>query len=429
MTGKRAPLSYQLYNAVVHLAFLIGFPVFFLYSLLTGQYRDGLQDRLGFPDLPSVANDGGRVWLHAASVGEVQAARALLPVLREELPDAVLMVSTMTVQGLRVARAQLGSDITCFLAPVDLPFAVKRTAYRARPDLYIGLETELWPNLLLHLRRKGIRMALLNGRLSERSFGHYRLIAGLAGKVLGSFDRIAAITEADARRFVALGADPAAMEVTGNVKYDRSLPGGMQIVESYRQRLGIAPDQPVLIAGSTRGGEEKLLLPAWRELRQKWPELVFILAPRHLERLAEVKALLAAAGEEHDLLSELPPRRRPIVLVDTMGDLAGLYALGTFIFCGGSLVERGGHNILEAAAWGKPVFYGPHMKDFADAKEILEAAGAGFQIDSQAALTAAILELAAHPQAYARAAQGAAAAARSQTGAARRQARIAASII
>jgi 3-deoxy-D-manno-octulosonic-acid transferase len=424
-------LFYLLYNVLVLTGFILGFPVFLLYCLLTGRHRDGLRERLGFPALPPVTGNGKRLWLHAASVGEVQAARALLPALREELPGATLMVSTMTGQGLQVARSQLGSDVTCFLAPLDLPFAVSRAVHRAKPDLYIDLETELWPNLLLQLKHQGAKIVLLNGRLSERSFGRYRKIAGLTGKALGCFSRIAAIGENDARRFAALGADPAIIEVNGNAKYDRLLPGEGQTADGYRQRLSIAPDQPVLIAGSTRGGEEELLLGTWRQLRQKWPELIFILAPRHIERLAEITALLSAAGESCDLLSELPPRRRrhPIVLVDTLGELAGLYAVGSFIFCGGSLVPRGGHNIMEAAAWGKPVFYGPHMKDFADAKEILETAGAGFEIDSAAGLTAAILSLADHPQAYARAAQGAAAAVRSQAGSARRQARLAASVI
>ncbi|MEJ2032368.1 MAG: 3-deoxy-D-manno-octulosonic acid transferase, partial [Deltaproteobacteria bacterium] len=160
-------------------------------------------------------------------------------------------------------------------------------------------------------------------------------------------------------------------------------------------------------------------------------ELILLLAPRHLERLAEIKSLLTAEGADYDLLSELPSRRRrcPTVLVDTMGELASLYALGTFIFCGGSLVPRGGHNIMEAAAWGKPVFYGPHMKDFADAKEMLESAGAGFEVDSPAALATAILRLAGNPQDYARAAQGARAAVRSQQGSAHRQARLAAALI
>jgi 3-deoxy-D-manno-octulosonic-acid transferase len=298
--------------------------------------------------------------------------------------------------------------------------------------LYIGLETEIWPNLLRRIRETGAELILLNGRLSERSFRRYRKIRGLTRPALGCFSRISAIGESDARRFAALGGDPAKIEVNGNAKYDQTLPDGGSTAADYRQRLGLGPDQPVLIAGSTRSGEEKLLLPTWRQLQQKWPELIFILAPRHLERLTEIKSLLGAAGEEYNLLSELLPpgrRRHPIVLVDTMGELAGLYALGTFVFCGGSLVPRGGHNIMEAAAWGKPVFYGPHMKDFADAKELLETAGAGFGIDSSAALTAAILKLAERPQAYARAAQGATAAVRSQQGSARRQARLAAALM
>lgn len=429
--GKRLPLSYRLYNVFVLVGFAIGFPVFLLYSLLTGRHREGFRERLGFPELPPADRGRLRVWLHAASIGEVQAAQALLPALREELPAADFLVSTMTSQGLRVARSQLGEGITCFLAPLDLPFAVRRTVHRAKPDLYIGLETELWPNLLRRLRQTGAKLVLLNGRLSERSFRRYRKMPGLTRQVLGCFSRISAIGEGNARRFRDLGADPATIEVNGNAKYDRLVADDGQTEKGYRRRLGLTPDQPVLIAGSTRSGEEKLLLESWRQLRRKWPELLLLLAPRHLERLAEIKTLLTMEEEGYDLLSELPsrPRRHSIVLVDTLGELAGLYALGTFVFCGGSLVPRGGHNIMEAAAWGKPVFYGPHMKDFADAKEMLEAAGAGFEVNSPATLTAAILKLADHPQEYARAANGAAAAVRRQQGSARRQARLAAALV
>jgi 3-deoxy-D-manno-octulosonic-acid transferase len=429
--GKALSLYYRLYNVLLTLGFGIGFPVFCPYALLTSSNRRSLPERLGFVELDKPAAPGQfRIWLHAASVGEVQAAKALLLALKVQFPGAVFLISTMTEQGRAVARSQLGSEIDCFLAPLDLNFAVKRAVRCVKPDLYICLETELWPNLFRQLKRKGAKLVLLNGRLSERSFGRYLKIRGFMQEVLGYFNQISAIQASDAERFAILGAARDKIAINGNVKYDNSLPAEGRVKESYLQLLNLKPEQPVLIAGSTHPGEEVLLTSVYHQLKQKWPELVFLIAPRHLQRLPEIKLLLEKSGSQFDLLSEMAhrSRRHSIVLVNTMGELANLYAIGTYIFCGGSLVDYGGHNIMEVAAWGKPVFYGPHMKDFADAKELLEAAGAGIEVDSAASLSAAILALAERPDRYARAAQQAEAAVRRQQGSARRQAKLAAEV-
>lgn len=428
-TGKRLPLYYRFYNALLLLGFSIGFPLFCPYLLLIGRFRRGLSERLGFIkiDNPVVpASSRLRIWLHAASVGEVQTARALLPALKEQLPGAVFLISTMTEQGQAVAVSQVEKEIKCFLAPLDLPFVVKRVMRRVRPDIYICLETELWPNLLRQLKRTGTKVVLLNGRLSERSFRRYLWIKGFMREVLSSFHRVSVIQPLDAERFAALGLDRGKIVVNGNAKYDLSRPMNNHTIEKYRLMLDLKPEQQVLIAGSTRGGEERLLLDAYQLLRRKLPELICILAPRHLERLPEIRTLLEKSGEGYSLLSGLQEKNRdhPIILVDTMGELADLYAIGTYIFCGGSLVERGGHNIIEAAAWGKPVFYGPHMKDFADAKELLEAAGAGFEVSSPESLCAAIIDLAENTHAYTQAARQAEAAVITQQGSACRQAKL-----
>jgi 3-deoxy-D-manno-octulosonic-acid transferase len=428
-TGKRVSLFYRFYNALLLLGFSIGFPLYCPFVLLSGRHRRGLPERLGFKkSVTPVASGRPRVWLHAASVGEVQTARALLPALRDQLPGAVFLLSTMTEQGRAVAISQLESDVECFLAPLDLPFAVKKVTRRVRPDLYICLETELWPNLLRQLKETGAELVLLNGRLSERSLGHYLKIRGLMREVLSCFSRISVIQPVDAERFIMLGAAREKVVINGNAKYDLARAPDAQTGEKYRRLLKLEPEQRVLIAGSTRQGEERLLVAAYQQLRKKWPDLICILAPRHLERLSEVRLLLDKAGENFELLSELRKRDRihSIVLVDTMGELADIYAVGTYIFCGGSLVKRGGHNIMEAAVWGKPVFYGPYMNDFADAKELLETAGAGFKVDSAENLSAAITALAENPGAYGHAARQAGAAVLRQQGSARRQARLAA---
>ncbi|MDH5297385.1 MAG: 3-deoxy-D-manno-octulosonic acid transferase, partial [Desulfobulbaceae bacterium] len=290
-------------------------------------------------------------------------------------------------------------------------------------SVYVCLETELWPNLLLQLQRCRVPAILLNGRLSERSFRRYRLIRGFMAKVLACFARIAVIREEDAKRYIGLGAAPQRVSVLGNAKYALAIDTSPDTADRYRQWLGLTDDQPLLVAGSTHGGEEAMLLETLRAAKTKIPSLVLALTPRHLERLAEVESLLKTRDLPFDRLSSCKSRgrRSDIVLVDTMGELTGLYGAATFIFCGGSLVPRGGHNLMEAAIWGKPVCYGPNMKDFLDAKELLEAAGAGFLVASPQELADTICTFTNHPDQYREAGRRARETALTQQGSAKRQ--------
>jgi len=378
---------------------------------LTGKHRNGLGQRLGNyhnVDLPK--NDSLVIWLHGASVGEVQAARILAAKIKNRYPSATLIMSTTTEQGRNVATRQLAELATCVLAPLDFPSAVSRAVRFLKPDIYICLETELWPNLLARLKDTGCRMFLLNARLSERSCRRYRRLKGFANKVLDYFDGIAAITEDDGRRFVSLGANPKRLLVTGNAKYD------LQEVDSvpftgneWREILGLSMDAPVLVAGSTHTGEEEMMLDVFQHLQKDLPGLILILAPRHVNRLKAIREKLTATGAAHESLTEIREhgRKTAIVLVDTMGELSSLYAVASYIFCGGSLVPRGGHNIMEAAIWGVPVFYGPSMKDFANAGELLERSGGGFQVSNTASLIAMIRKMNTDSQNYKYAAKAA----------------------
>ncbi len=416
-------MFYGIYRLLTRLSFILVFPGFLFYALLTGKHWKGLGQRLGYyREKRNLSSGGGPViWLHAASVGEIKAAEILVDRLRSETPQAVLVLTTMTEQGLQIARHQLKRQIDCLLAPLDLPGAVTRAIHYLQPDLYLCLETELWPNMLAALRKRDIPCFLLNARLSDKSFRRYRLLQSFTSQVLDGFSSIAAISAADAARLSALKVAPEKIRVCGNVKYDlEPLPDQEKIRRDWQRRLGLTADTPVLVAGSTHGGEELLLLEVCRALKQSLPGLVLIQAPRHLGRLDAVGAELTAAGAEFDLLSRVKEkgRRHDLILVDTMGDLASLYSVATFIFCGGSLVDRGGHNIMEAASWGRPVLYGPSMKDFADAKTLLEAGGGGFQVADAAELLTRIKQLAGDPAFYRRAAIGAGKTALSQRGAA-----------
>ncbi len=420
-------MQYGLYQVISWLFYLIALPLFFLYSLVSGRHGVGLGERLGLVALQLPADRMPRIWIHAASVGEVQAARALIPELHKVFPRAGVVVSTMTEQGQNRAKADLGQVATCIYAPLDLTPFVRQSLRAVRPDIYICLETELWPTFIRQAADMGTALFLLNARLSEKSFGRYECCKSLAKDILGRFAAIAAITAADGERFQALGAPAENITVLGNAKYDRQdTMARPEAVARYRHFLGVASDQNVLVAGSTHAGEEEVLLDAFAALRNSYPDMLLVLAPRHLKRLENVEALLSNRGLSWQRWSAIKQdgRTAAIVLLDTMGELVDLYGAATLVFCGGSLVNKGGHNILEAAAWGRPVFHGPHMQDFADARAILEAAGAGFTVHSASELAAAALALLQQPEQYATVAARARQAVHDNQGAAAAMARL-----
>lgn len=242
--------------------------------------------------------------------------------------------------------------------------------------------------------------------------------------LLSCFTKISVIQGGDAKRFRAMGADPAHIRILGNAKYDQSVSlSDPNMAQRYREMLNIHRQQPVLVTGSTHTGEEELLLETFRGLQQRLPDLVWVIAPRHLRRLTEIEKLFEDQGVPTMRLRQVQEEGRStdVVLVDTMGELAGLYSMATYVFCGGSLVERGGHNVLEAAAWGTPVFYGPHMTDFTDAKALLEEEGAGFCVKNPSELTRRLLYFVERPEEYAVAGRGALKVASRQQGSAQKQ--------
>jgi 3-deoxy-D-manno-octulosonic-acid transferase len=417
-------LTYAIYRLLTRLFFALSFPVFLVYTGITGRHRADLRQRFGFyNDIKGPKAGVPVIWIHGASIGEVMAAGILTTRIKKEFPEATLILSTVTEQGLEIARKHFGAMAKCVLAPLDLAGAVARAAGAIRPDLYICLETELWPNLLARLRANNTRLFLLNGRLSERSYRRYRLSMGFSKKILSGFEAIAAITDGDAKRFAGLGADRKKTRVTGNIKYDLPEPVSAEATRArWRQQLKLEDSQPVLVAGSTHTGEEELLLEAFYGLKDVLPGLVLIIAPRHLKRIGEITEALDSSRTGHDMLSTVIRKGRgaDIIIVDTIGELAELYSAADFIFCGGSLVPRGGHNIMEAAIWGTPVLYGPSMSDFSDARQLLEGHG-GIMVRNREELTAKIKELFNEPHLYAETAKAARLTARSQQGAAAKQ--------
>jgi 3-deoxy-D-manno-octulosonic-acid transferase len=418
-------LLYILYQFFGWLFFIVIFPFASVYLGLSGKHRQGLRQRFGLVEDVRLDEDKPvRIWLHAASVGEIQVVKALLPEIKKQLPEASIVVSTGNRHGLAVASQLLPEDVPCFFAPLDLIGIVNRSLKTIRPTIYVCLETELWPNMIRQAQQHGAKLFLLNGRLSATSYLGYRKIKSLMRDLLACFTKISVIQGVDAQRFRALGADPARVRILGNAKYDQSITSpDPNPAEGYRQMLGIHRQQPVLVTGSTHTGEEALLIEVFHSLQQRLPDLVWVIAPRHIRRLTEIEKLFAERGIATMRLSQVQKQGRSteVVLVDTMGELAGLYSVATYVFCGGSLVKRGGHNVLEAASWGTPVFYGPHMADFSDAKALLEAENAGFCVQTPQELANRLLYFIERPEEYAVAGRGALKVARRQQGSARKQ--------
>ena len=415
------------YRFIVGLLFWISFPILYTVVTLTGRHRRGLMERLGIYDASSQADTlhvETRFWIHAASIGEVRAAGVLIDILKRHEPKSGFWVTTMTIHGRDFARQHLGPEVVCYLAPLDVPYAVNRALAVFKPHLYVCLETELWPVLIDTLKTKQIPSVLVNGRLSARSSGSYRRFKFLFAPVLQCFRSIAAISEVDRKRFIEVGADPDLVAVTGNIKDDTRLPDHPERTAAlWAERLEAGPETDVFIAGSTHAPEEELLLPLIRDLSSRGA--IAAIAPRHLDRLPDIEALLSKREISYDRLSDIKAggqRSHSLILVDTFGDLGELYSVATFVFVGGSLSGSGGHNVMEPAIWERPVFFGPDMADFADAAATLEKCGGGFRVDDIDQLGQEISGLQDDRDRLQRAGRLAGKAARDQRGAAEQQA-------
>ncbi|MEJ2057723.1 MAG: glycosyltransferase N-terminal domain-containing protein, partial [Desulfofustis sp.] len=382
---------FAIYQFSLGLLFWISFPILLPILLITGLHRRGLSERLGFyagSEQPDEDAPGKRIWIHAASIGEVRAAKLIIERLQSEPGRYHFLVSTMTVHGRDFARKHLGAAIHCSLAPLDVPFAVNRALAFFHADIYVCLETELWPLLIGRLKRTGIPAVLINGRISDSSIPQYRRFAFLFTSALQSFSSIGAITEKDRQRFIEVGADPSRVAVTGNIKDAIRLPEDRKaVIELWHRTLGIAAGTDVFIGGSTHDPEEKLLLPLIsRLIDQDW---VVLVAPRHLNRLDSLESLLRSVGLGFDYLSDLKTgaqRLQSLIIVDTFGDLAELYSIARLAFIGGSLSGSGGHNLLEPAAWETVVFWGPDVADFRESADLLQRFGGGFMVQNVAEL-------------------------------------------
>lgn len=414
---------------------LVGWPYFYWHLKSRGRGESFLP-RLGLELPPDPLPSGQpRLWLHGVSVGEILAAVPLVQELLALLPQAGIIVTTGTESGQQVARKQLAplGACVCYF-PLDIPWAVRRYLNYLRPQVFISLESEIWPNFLYLSHSRGVRLALTNARLSDQSFRRLLKYRKYLIDIINLYDLVIAGSDLDYERWRQLGVPASRLHLTGNLKCDRVLQSlqPQRLAEIRRllahQGQGPEPPGPVLLAASTHPGEEEPVVEAYQELRGPYPALSLILAPRHPERAPEVARLLDSRALPFHLWSQIKSRREirrhPVLLVDTIGDLFALYGLADIVFVGGSLVPHGGQNILEPAAWGRAPLYGPHLQNFRWAKTILEEAGAGITITDTASLVQAGRHLLDHPEIRRQLGQGAQAALARHQGAARRQAEL-----
>ena len=420
---------YWLYSLAAGLALVFSAPWWLFRMLRHNKYRAGLFERLGRvpnrlrrEDVTSgdaarhaSTREPGCIWIHAVSVGEVLAVGQLIAELRARYPGTRVFLSTTTAAGQRLARERHGQE-NVFYFPLDFALAIRPYLKRLRPALVVLAETEFWPNFLRLARSSGAKVAVVNARISDRSYSGYRRWRGLLRRVLQNVDLFLAQSHEDSRRLTDIGAAPERVSVTGNLKFDVRPPKDVPLKEDLGARFRQAAAFPILVCGSSVEGEEFVLLGAFQSVLRKYPKAVMILAPRHPERFDQVADLISAAGVAPGTYSHLsgPARlnfwRRShldpraelqggVLLLDSIGELAALYSLATIAFVGGSLVPRGGHNILEPAYYGVPILVGPHVENFRDVVAVFEKADAvrtvrGFRVGTvKGNLTEVLLQL------------------------------------
>jgi len=375
--------------------FYLLLPLLLLHLALRGLRNGGYLARWGerFGRFAPPPRRGGIV-VHAASMGEVNAAAALIRALAARHPDLPLCVTTFTPTGSDRVRELFGDAAFHVYAPLDLPGAVRRFLDRVGPRLLVIMETEIWPNLYHQAAARGVPLMIANARISARSFGRYRRLRALTAEALGRASCIAAQSEGDADRLRALGAPPDRLTVSGNLKFDFAPPPSLDD-EGLALRRAWGAQRPVLVAGSTHEREEAEVLAAFRTLRADWPDALLVLVPRHPERFARAAQAARAAGLEVALRSTgvAGAAGSACLVVDAMGELLRFYAAGDVAFVGGSLEPVGGHNLLEPAALGRPVLVGPYTANFADITALLLDAGAARRVADGASLAAAAAEL------------------------------------
>jgi 3-deoxy-D-manno-octulosonic-acid transferase len=381
---------YFLYNTVLILLTVFLSPLIFIILLFRRKYRCGFFQKCGMFPLQHIKTvlKSSPIWIHAVSVGEVMAAVPLIKEIKKGYPDVPVLLSTVTETGNLTAQRNAKDADHVIYFPFDYPFIVRRVISKIKPLVFVALEAEIWPNFLKELNRQGIPPMIVSGRISYNSFKNYYFCRLFFKKVISNIKYFCMQTRTDAEKVISIGAKPEKVIVTGNIKFDHQIPAiAQEEKESIYKDLNINRDQNIFIAGSTHRGEEEIIIEVYQVLKRKFPDLVFILAPRHPERFDEVEGLLKQADIPYIRKTALAVASdhisREVILLDTIGELSKIYSIGTIVFIGGSLVPVGGHNVLEPAVFSKPVIFGKFMGNFSEISRILKKKNAALQVSGK----------------------------------------------
>lgn len=400
------PIMYLIYSLLFSLGVVLTAP-YYVWRLRNKIGSFALwQERFGILPSSFQQAEAGAFWVHAVSVGETLAAAGLVQGLQRQVPQRKIFLSHLTLAGREAGENRLPAVAGRFYLPLDWHWCVRGALDRIRPALLLIVETELWPNLLRAAHQYGARVILVNARLSDRSFRGYRLFRPFMRRVLENVDWVCAQTPTDAERFRLLGAKPERVVVTGNMKFDGQPPQLGELTSRLERALRGPDRSPVVVAASTMPGEEPLLLRAWGKIRRRHPRALMILAPRHPARFETVARYLAGDARSFVRRTALEASDQgiarqlalpEILLLDTIGELAGIFELADVVFVGGSLVPTGGHNPLEPAFWSKPILFGPYMENFRDTAKLFREATAAVEVRDPADLAERVLELLENP--------------------------------
>jgi 3-deoxy-D-manno-octulosonic-acid transferase len=394
-----------LYNVALLIAAIFILPYYLVTMVFKGKYRKSLIPKLGGRQAKILASlkDRPRVWIHAVSVGEVTAAAPIVAALKMKMPNVEVIFSTSTETGQEMARQLISGADAFIYFPLDIPYVVRKIIKLAKPAVFVMIETELWPNFLKACKAQGIKALIVNGRISPRSYSKYRWTNFFWKKILNDLSAAAMIAEIDASRLKNIGMSPEKIQVLGNAKYDAlASTASSDLRKEISRRLNTQKDDRFFVAGSTHPGEEEIIIKVYSEIIALYPEFKLIIVPRHIERTNSIIELLQKNGFSDIItMTEIKKSKaratQRVIVVDVIGELFKVYSLATIVYCGGSLVPKGGQNILEAAAWGKMIFYGPSMEDFSEEKNLLEEAGCGVTVRNAKDLHRKILQALENP--------------------------------
>ena len=392
LSSKGVIFVYIIYNLLIFFILIIYIPVIF-YKIIRGKYKKKIKEMFGLykDKIKNIFKNNKTIWIHAVSVGETVAASSIVEKIRKKFPEYKIIFSTVTETGQEMANKIINDADKIVYFPLDLSFIVKKALKAINPDLIVIMETELWPNFIKEAKKTNSKIMFANGRISDKSFKFYKYLGPILKDMLKQIDFFSMQSAQDVERIVELGAKKDRVLNSGNTKFDQTYAEfDENKKKEYEKEFKISSEQPVFVAGSTHDDEESNLINVYKKLKKEYNDLVFVLAPRHIERVDAIKKIYYKENlstVKRTKVKNRIPGREDIIILDTIGELAQIYSIADIVFVGGSMMGKGGHNILEPAAQGDLVFFGPDMFNFKDSKRLILENEAGIQVADWKELT------------------------------------------